>query len=41
MKGAGANLHIKWLQDDAAVSRPKLLQGQNQALESSNIRGGL
>jgi hypothetical protein len=37
MKGASTNLHIEWLHDVAALSRPVLLQGKNEALESAGI----
>src|SRR5262249_50382290 len=35
MKGAGADLQIIGLQDDAALPRPVILQFQKQALEGS------
>jgi len=37
MESAGADLKVQRLQDDAALRRPIILQGQNQTLEGGNI----
>ena len=39
MEGAGAHFHIEWLQHDAALFRPELLQCQDEPLESLEIGG--
>jgi hypothetical protein len=33
MEGAGTHFHVVGLQDDAALLRPKPLQGKDEALE--------
>ena len=37
MKGTRADLEVQRLEDDAALRRPVILQGQNQTLEGGNI----
>ena len=41
VKGASAYFHIQWLEDHTAVLRPEILQCQDQALEGSDVRGGV
>ena len=39
MEGAGADLHVVGLQDDAAALRPERLQRQNEGLEGGAVAG--
>jgi hypothetical protein len=35
MEGTGADFHVVWLQDDATISGPVIVQGQDEALEGA------
>ena len=38
VESAGTHFHVQGLEDDAAVLRPEVLQGEDQALEGFDVR---